>query len=319
MAERTRRRATGGTTRRRSSAASEEGRLNRDYSDEEYREPGEGYNGEQPTKGLYTCELIGISDHTKQDDPDAKSVKWMFRLVEGSENKHGDDVSGFVDAIYTTENTAWREQQILVATGVIKPKGKVNLPYEGIVKKAKPCTVRMGVERYIPEDGDPEWRGRMQAFLPPKDATSTRRRRKDEDEPVEGVFDDEQDGDEDEEDEPEEPPARARRSSRRKAEPEPEEEDEDEGDEEEPYDPDELAAELEDLSLAALKKRAREEFGVKIARGMDADAIIDAVLDTLDDDEEEEEEEPPPPPKRASRTKTTTRRKTRGSSEDPPF
>lgn len=322
MAERTRRRATSGTTRRRS-AASEEGRLNRDYSEEEYREPGEGYNGEQPTKGLYTCELISISDHTKQDDPDAKSVKWMFRLVEGSENKHGDDVSGFVDAIYTTENTAWREQQILVATGVIKPKGKVNLPYDGIVKKAKPCTVRMGVERYIPEDGDPEWRGRMQAFLPPKDVTTTRRRRKDEDEPVEDVFEDQEDGDEDDgDDEPETPPP-SRRRSRKADEPEPEpedDEDEEEDDEpDEPYDPDELAAELEDLSLAALKKRAREEFGVKIARGMDADAIIDAVIDTLDEDDEEEE--PPPPPKRASRAsaKTTTRRKARGSSEPPPF
>lgn len=331
MATRTRK-ASAGTSRRRASEPAG-GRLNRDFADEEYREPGEGYNGEQPTKGLYTCELFGINDHTKQGEDEPSSIRWGFRLVDGSVNKHGDDVSGWPDFIYTNENTAWREQQILVATGVIKPGGKVNLPYDAIIKKAKPCTVRVGLERYIPEDGegDPEWRGRMQAFLPPKaDSAKKSRRRKDADEPVEDVFDEEEtDADEDEEETP--PPPRSR--SRRKAAPEPEPEDEDESEDEddedeEPYDADELAAELEDLSLAALKKRARDEFGVKIARGMDTEAIIDAVLETLDEDEEDEEdeEEPPPPPKRASGGRrpaktanaTSARRAKRGSNE-PPF
>jgi hypothetical protein len=331
VAQRTSTRRSAGTSRRRSSAAeSGGGKLNRDYSGEDYREPGEGYNGEQPTKGLYTATLFEVKDHTSGEGNE--SVRWGFRLVDGSENKHGDDVSGWPDFIYTNENTAWKEQQMLVALGVIKPGGKVNLSYDGIVKKAKPCTVRVGTERYVPEDGgDPEWRGRMQAFLPLRDqATATRgksRRAKDEDEPAEDVFEDEDEGDEEEETPP---PARSR-SRRKAAEPEPEDEDEEdeEGDEdeEEDYDPDALAAELADLSLVALKKRAREEFGVKIARGMDSEDIIEAVLDTLDEDEEDEdepeEEEPPPPPKRASRSragaKPATRRKARGSSEDPPF
>jgi hypothetical protein len=345
VAERTRRSRAGGGTSRRSARSQEsaEGRLNRDYGDEEYREPGEGYDGEEPTKGLYTCELVRISDHTSQDGNE--SVKWLFRLADGSENKHGDDVSGWMDSQYTTENTAWKEQQMLVALGVIKPGGKVNLPYDGIVKKAKPCTVRVGTERVIDDDGEGHWRGRMQAFLPLRDATAAKRgpsKRSRDDEDAEDVF--EGDEDEDAEDEEEPPPARGRRStsrSRRRAEPEDEPEDEDEeGDEEdeegeeEDYDPDALAAELEDLSLAALKKRAKDEFGVTIKRGMKADDIIDAILDTLEEgdeaeedaEDEAEEEESPPPPKRASRTRsakpnsrpTTTRRK-RGSSDDPPF
>lgn len=334
MAERTRRSRAGGGTSRRSARSQEsaEGRLSRDYGDEEYREPGEGYDGEEPTKGLYTCELVRINDHTSQDGNE--SVKWLFRLADGSTNKHGDDVSGWMDSQYTTENTAWKEQQMLVALGVIKPGGKVNLPYDGIVKKAKPCTVRVGVERVIDEDGEGTWRGRMQAFLPLRDATAAKRgssKRSRDDEDAEDVFEGDEEGDDEEE-----APAPSRRStsrSRRKADPEPEPEDdeEEEGEGEEDYDPDALAAELEDLSLAALKKRAREEFGVKITRGMVADDIIEAVLETLDEDEpededEEEEEEPSSPTKRASRAsakagagRTTTRKKARGSSEDPPF
>jgi hypothetical protein len=337
VAERTRRRSASGSSRR-STESGGGGRLNRDYGDEEYREPSEGYQGEQPTKGLYTAELVSITDHTKQGEEEPSSVKWLFRLAEGSVNKNGDDVSGFPDSVYTTENTLWREQQMLVALGVIKPGGKVNLPYEGIVKKAKACTVKIGMERYIPEDGDPEWRAKMQAFLPLREATGARRP-KDEDEGEE-AFEDGDDTDAEDEDEEEEPPARSRRStsrSRRKAEPEPEDEEDeepdadDEEDDEEDYDPDALAAELEELSLAALKKRARDEFKVKITRGMDADDIIEKVLDTLDepeDDDDEEEDEEPEPPKRSVRSrgsaKTTSRGKAgtsrkRGSSDEPPF
>lgn len=340
MAERTRsRRGAAAGSSRRGRAESASGKLNRDYSDEEYREPSEGYQGEQPTKGLYTAELFDIKDHTTGEGNE--SVRWGFRLAEGSENKHGDDVSGFPDFIYTTENALWKEQQILVALGIIKPGGKVNLSYDGIIKKAKPCTVKIGLERYVPEDGDPEWRGRMEAFLPLRDSTGpAKSRRAKQDADAEDVFDD--DETDDDEDEEETPPARSRRSttrSRRKAEPEPEEDeegdedglepedDEEEGDED--YDPDELAAELADLTLAKLKARARDEFGVKITRGMVADDIIDAVLDTLDDDEPEEdesedepEEEPELPKRRGtSRTKTgsaSTRRK-RGTSKEPPF
>lgn len=321
MAERTRRRRTAA----RSESTGGEGRLNRDYSGEEYREPGEGYNGEQPTKGLYSCKLVAINDHETAEGNE--SVKWTFELLPGSENKHGDDVSGWRDYQYTNDDTTvWREQQIAVALGLCKPGGKLTGTFSNLLKRAKPCTVRVGTERYIPEDGgDPETKGRMQAFMPLKDASATKSRRskRDEDPDEEDVFDDDGDvGDVDDadEDEPEEKPARrtSARSRRKAAEPEPDPEDE-EGDEDEPYDADELAAELEDLTLAQLKKRARDEFEIKITRGMKADDIIDAVLDTLDEEEEEEEEEPPPPPKRRSRASSRSSSKKRGSTEEPPF
>jgi hypothetical protein len=322
VATRTRRSTSSRRTAREDSAPA--GRLNRDYDGEEYREPGEGYQGEQPTKGLYNCKLVSINDHTKQGEDEASSVRWGFELLEGSENKNGDDVSGWRDYLYTNENTLWREQQMLVATGVIKPGGKLNLTYDAILKKAKPCTVRVGVESYVPEDGEPEWRGRMQAFLPLREGSAAKksRRPKDDDEPAEDVFDEEEGDEDDEEEEAAPPPRRNRRKSTPEPEPEEEdEEDEEEEDDEEDYDPDELAAELADLSLATLKKRARDEFGVKIARGMTADDIIEAVLDTLgeEDEDEEEEEEPPPPPKRTTRAKPAARKKARGSSEEPPF
>lgn len=310
MAERTRRRSSGGSTRRRSgageSSGSGGGRLVRDYSDEEYREPSEGYNGPEPTKGLYTAELVQVKDHFKGGNEDGdQSVRWIFRLAEGSENKHEENVTGWVDSQYTTENTAWREQQMAVAVGLIKPNGKLNMAYEQMVKKAKPCTCRVIVERYIPEDGgDAEWKGRMVAFMPLKEGT--------------------------------EKPSSSKASSRRRKiddeEPEADEEDGDAESEEEdwPEDPDELAEALEDLPLAELKTVAKEDFEVKITRGMKADDIIDAILDTLpeDGDEEPEEEEPedePDPPKRRSRSSgaskgSPSRRRARGGSTDePPF
>lgn len=339
MAERTRRtRAT--SSRRSSGEDSGGGRLNRDYGDEEYREPGEGYNGPTPKKGLYPAKLVSINDHVSSDGNE--SVRWCFELTGGtSPDDEGEEqsVAGFRDYQYTNDDTTlWREQQIAVALGLVKPNGKLNATYAAILKKAKPCTVRLIRERYIPEDGDPEWRAKIAAVLAARDngaAKTTRRRAKDED--AEDVFDDETDGDEDEEEEETPAPARSRRStsrSRRKApEPEPEDEeeepeDEDEEGDEEPYDPDELAAELEDLGMVALKKRARDEFGVKITRGMKADAIIDAILETLDEgDEDEEDEEPeeePDPPKRSTRSRQTASRsksssRKRGSSEEPPF
>jgi hypothetical protein len=333
VAERTRaRRGTAGSSRRTAREEPTGGRLNRDYSEEEYREPSEGYQGPEPTRGLYTCKLIDLKDHTTQDGNE--STKWLFQLVEGSETKEGDDVSGWYDSQYTTENTAWREQQMLVALGVIKPNGKVNLSYEAILKKAKPCTVRVGTERYIDDDGNATNRGRMQAFLPLRDTAPKRRNAKDED--ATDVFDDEEDGD-DEEEEPEPPRRTTSRSRRRAAEPEPEPDDEPGEDEEEDYDPDELAAELEDLTLVQLKKRARDEFGIKIKRGDDQESIINAILDEIDPpdptDQDEEDEEPedepeeePEPPKRRARGAsakagaggTTTRRRA-SKSQEPPF
>lgn len=304
---------------RRASSEPAEG-LDRDYGDEEYREPGEGYNGPTPKKGLYPAKLVQVKNHTSGEGNE--SVRWTFELTGGtSPTEDGDEesVAGFRDHQYTNDHsTLWREQQIAVALGLVKPNGRLKMSFANILKKAKPCTVRIIRERYIPEDDpdNPEWRAKIAAVLAarPTEVGKTRRS-KVEDEPVEDVFD----GDDEDDDEEETPPPRRTSRSRRKAEPE---EDPDDEEDEEPYDPDELAAELEDLNLKELKVRARDEFGVKVTRGMAADDLIEAILDTLEGDEDDEEDEPeeePEPPKRRPRTKTgTTMRKTHGSNE-PPF
>jgi hypothetical protein len=313
------------------------GSLNRDYGDDDYREPGEGYNGPTPKKGLYPAKLVSINEHTKQGDDEPSSIRWGFELIGGtSPDDDGEEksVEGFRDYQYTNDDTTlWREHQIAVALGLIKPNGKLKMTFKQILDKAKPCTVRIIRERYVPEDGgDPEWRAKIAAVLAARAETAgkatSRRRAKDED--ATDVFDGDEDGDDEEEETP--PPRRSR--SRKKAEPEPEpepededEEDEEEGDEDDwPEDPDELAAALEELSLAELKTTAKEDFGVTVKRGMKADAIVDAILDTLDaeeeDEEDEEPEEEPEPPKRRSRAgtaKTAAKGRTKRGSQDPPF
>jgi hypothetical protein len=302
------------STRSRASAEPDEDRLVRDYSKEEYREPGEGYNGPQPTKGLYPAKLVIVNNHTKQGEDEPSSIRWGFELTDGTapdEDGEPQSVAGFRDYQYTNDDTTlWREQQIAVALGLIKPKGKLSMTFKQILAKAKPCTVRIVRERYIPPD-DPdaaEWRAKIASVMVARDlgkkgATSTRRRKI-----------------EDEEPEPDDV----------------EETEEEEGDDEWPEDPDELAEALEELSLAELKKVARDDFEVKVTRGMDAEDIVEAILDTLEEDEEPEEEEPeedpepePEPPKRRSRASTGSRsgktgsargRRARGgSTEDPPF
>lgn len=310
----------------------------RDFRNEEYREPGEGYQGEEPTKGIYPAVLVSVQEHTSQND--TESLHWIFELTEDAIGKNGDSYAGWRGHVYTNdEAAAWKEQQILVGLGLMKPNGTISTTLEQMAKKAKPCKVRIDRERYIPDDGDPEWRAKIGSVMMDRDGGATKSKRsKDEDVDEEDYDDEPEDVDEDEEEEPE-PPARSRRASRsRKAEPEPEEDEEEEAEEpedeeEEAVDPDELAEELEGLSLAALKKRAREEYGVKITRGMTADDIIDAVLEGLEaedaDDEPEEEEEPEPPKRgRSSRSaktaaKATPSRSRRGSKkaedDEPPF
>lgn len=306
-------------TRRSTRAAKAAPGIDTDFSDVDFRED-EIYDGEQPTKGMYRLKLIDVKDHESGEGN--SSIKWVFQIMEGEQNKHGDDVAGWRGYKYTNTDAAkWVTQKIAVALGLIKAGGKLKMSYADILKRAKPCRALIVMERYIPEDGEPEWRaGLGSAFMPDGVGTKAKAKSKEAEE------------DDEPEDEDDEPPPRASRS-RRKADPEPEPEDEEEDDDEEEdgeeVDPDELAEELEALSLAALKKRAREEYGVKITRGMDADAIIDAVLETLEGDEEEEdddEEEPEPEPEPAKRparssrgSARTTKSKRSGYDDEPPF
>lgn len=300
------------------------GMLNRDYKDEEYREPSDGYTGELPTKGMYPARLVRAGEHTSKAGND--SVEWIFELLDGAENKNGDSVAGWPGYIYTNEDSAaWKEQQILVALGAIKPNGKIKMSFDMLMKRygKKPVTVRIVLEEYLPEDGEREWRPKITTVMPAKTdkaAAAT----------------------EDGPDDDEEPPAKTSRTRGKKAaepEPEPEDEDDDEDEDEEDQegeediDLDELADELAAMALPALKKVGRSEYGLTAGqmRGKTAEEIIDTILEGLeeaeDEDEDEEEEEPDPeptPPARASRrgTKTTTATSTakkRRTSQEPPF
>jgi hypothetical protein len=303
---------------RRSAATKEFEGIDADYSDVDYREA-ELYDGPEPGRGIYRLELIAVGKHVKQGedgDGDSTSTKWTFRIMDGEKNKHDEDVSGWRGSKYTNSGAAgFVEQNIAVALGLIKPKGKLRMSYAEILKKAKPCRAMLVPERYIPEDGEPEWRTSITAsFLPDNGPKADAK-------------------DEDDEDD-EAPPTRARRS--RKSDPEPEEEpeaeveDEDEGDDE-PYDIDELGAELEKLSLADLKARAKEEFEITPKRGEKADDLIDRILDQVEaeQDEQPEEDEPEPEPEpepakparraRGAAAKSSGRSKRGGFAEEPPF
>lgn len=297
-------------------------RFERDYSEEEYREPGEGYNGEEPTKGLYPFRLVDLREHTSQSDNE--SLHWTFEMTEDAVGKNGDSYAGWRGHLYTNDDAAlWKEQQIMVALRLIKPRGKYRGTLESVLQKGSKVIVmgRVIRERYIPDDGgEGEWRAKLTSVMIPKTTTAS------------GARADDDDVDDEEEDE-EPAPRRSSRTRRTPAAPEPEpdeNEDEEEDDEEseeetgEGYDLDQLEEELGGLTLVQLKKRAKEEFGFTASglRGMKADDLIEAILEKVDteqaDDEEPEEE--PEPPRRASRAKTAPP-KTRGrrGSDDPPF
>lgn len=302
-------------------------RVERDYSQEEYREPGEGYTGEEPLKGIYPFRLVSVQEHTSKED--TESWHWIFEAQDDAVGKNGDEYAGWRGHIYTNDSTTlWKEQQIMVALGLIKPKGKYKGTLEQIQAKGQKTPVNGYVirERYIPDDGgEGEWRAKLVSVMMPKDGTAKRTRSDDE----EDAYDDLQEA------EAEETPAPTRSSRRRSTaaaapDPEPdeeeEEEDDDDGPDEELYDLDELGEELEALTLVALKKRAKEEWGFTTAsvRGMSAEDLVEKILDKVEDMQGAEEEEPEPepaPPKRAARTgkaAAKTRRRS-GSDEEPPF
>jgi hypothetical protein len=311
------------TTTRRSRAASKAPGINRDYSDTDYRES-DVYDGPEPTKGIYRFKLVGVQEHTSADDNE--SIQWIFQIMDGEENKHGDSVAGWKGRKYTNGDGAkWVEQKIAVATGLIKnPKDTLDMSFADIIKRAKPCRALVAMERYIPDDGgDPEWRASLTSVFMPDDGGASSSKAKSR--AAEDV-------DDDEEAEEEEPPPKTRaRRSRAKAEPEPEPEDDEEDEEPEDegeVDLDALEEELLGLSLVALKKRARAE-GVTVKRGMSDEEIVEAIMEKAEEElgeEEDEEEEEPEPPTRgrtrsassAARSKSDNRGK-RGYSDEPPF
>jgi hypothetical protein len=291
-------------------------RFQRDYSGTEWREPGEGYDGPVPQKGLYPFTLERVQEHESKEGNE--SLKWTFVIDDAATSKDGtESYAGFRGYIYTNDEGAlWKEQQIMVALGAIKPGGQYKGTLEGLMKKygKVPVVGRLVRERYIPEDGEPEWTAKLTSVMRPRTSVPT------------GAQDDEEEID----DEDDERPARSSASRARHSAPEPEPADDEE------LDLDELAEELEGLSVVALKKRAKDEFSIPAAtlRGMDKEDIIEAIMESLEEgsDEPEPEEEEPEPPKRSARARASSRDRSASSSRtsargrkkddeelDPPF
>lgn len=317
------------TTRRSSrTAAKRAPGIYEDYGDTEYRES-EVYDGPQPTRGIYRLELVDVRDHFKDGEDESTSRVWTLRIMDGEEDKHGESVAGWKGRKYTNAQGAkWVEQKLAVALGLIPVGGQLAMSYEQIMKKAKPCRGLIVPERYIPEDGDPEWRASLTSeFLPDDGATRTKAKSR-------AAEEDEEDPEEDEEP----PPSRSRRGRKADPEPEPEEEEGEEGDEDEDErveateeDLEAFGEELAELKLPELKAKAKD-YGVTVKRGQKADAIIDAILDAAEEDgllvddapEEEEPEEEPEPPKSRSRRSGTSKPAARAGSkrgydDEPPF
>lgn len=230
------------------------------FDDTEYREKSAGYDGPEPTPGLYKAKLTSVGQHTTTED----SIVWTFDITEGK-------YAGWRGWVYTNMSTAkFKTQDILVALGIMEPEGEINATFEEIMKKAQPLRIRVISEPY--ED---EKRAKVRSFLKidPNAATS--------DEDNDG---DAPEQDPDFDDGPQEK-APATRRGRRAAAPEPEAE----PDTADALDIDALEEELEGLSSAELKKKARE-FGLtrqEMKDLEDDDELIDAIL------EKAEEQNPP--------------------------
>lgn len=127
--------------------------MKRSYKDVDLREG--GYDGEQPKPGLYPMTLVKAEDHTTSDT----ARHWVFEVTEGP-------FKGWQGHVYTNaEGAAWKEVQILLATGLLKdPKGTINMSDEAMVKKAGPVRGRVVNEEY-----EGERRGKLTKVLPPKE------------------------------------------------------------------------------------------------------------------------------------------------------
>lgn len=235
-----------------------------DYSDVERKEfKFERYEGEEPTKGLYPAKLVDVGQHTTTDD----AVYWVYQITSGK-------YAGWNGWVYTNNSTIkWKQEQQLVALGLMEEGGSVALTYEQILKKGGPVRIKLFMDDY---DGDE--RAKIDRVIA---ASST------------AALPDDEDDDEPEEEE-EVKPSRARaRRGKVEQEPEPEDdgdeedEDEEEGDED-GIDLEALEEELDGMTLVQLKAKAKEfGLGVRDTKGRDKDALIELILDKA------EEQEPP--------------------------
>lgn len=151
------------------------GRFDRDFSDTEYKEPTDGYTGEQPTPGIYPAKLVVCEEHSGGTG-DAEKTHWVFEINDG-------DYEGWRGHTYTDDEGAlWKEQSILVALGLLQPNEVYKGTHDKIMKSAKSCRIRVRREKY-----EGESRAKIGTVLPPGDNVSTtkakRKPKDDDDEP----------------------------------------------------------------------------------------------------------------------------------------
>lgn len=322
-------------------------KLKRSYKDEEYKPGGGIYDGPAPTPGMHPVKLVSVEEHTSAEGNDG--VKWTLDICEGK-------FTGWRGYVYTNDDTAlWKEQEMLVALGVIKPNGSIDMTFDAIVKKAKPCRARIKNEMY-----DGEARGKIATLIPADAAGPATKGKGRADEPEDDAeFEDEAESDEELDERAEELAALSLvklKAEAKKAgltladykgksdteiidlilgvefpedaDEEDEEEPEDE-DEEEGFDAEALQEELEKLTLVKLKARAKADYSATLAdlKGLDKEEVIEWILDKAEeaaegtDDEEEAEDEPEEEEEKPARGKASARssRSRRGTTTEPPF
>lgn len=323
-------------------------KLKRSFKDEEYKPGGGIYDGPEPTPGMHPVRLVSVEEHTSSEGNEG--MKWTLDITEGK-------FAGWRGYVYTNDSTTlWKEQEMLVALGVIKPNGSIDMTLEAIVKKAKPCRARIKNEMY-----DGEARGKIGTLIPADAAGPATKGKGRVDEPEDDAeFEDEAEADDNAEelDEREDDlaalslvklKAEAKKAGLTLADykgkteteiidlilgvefPEEDEEEEEPEDEEEEegFDAEALQEELEKLTLVKLKARAKADYSATLAdlKGLDKDEVVEWILDKAEeaaegaDDEDEAEDEPEEEEEKPARGKASARssRSRRGTTTEPPF
>lgn len=284
------------------------------FDDTEYKESAGRYEGPAPTPGLYPAKLVDVEAHTTSDT----AIRWTFDIIEGKYTGWRDWIYSDL------ENSKWKTQNILVALGIMEPEGEINATYDQIKKEAQPFRARVTNEVYegetkgriasflkglgtaAPADDDEDDEDEPdEDFDDKKPAAPARRSRaKSAPEPEEDE-DDEEESDDAREKRNEELSALSLADLKKAAKAagfkladyrgkedseiidlilDKEFPEDDEGEGDEGIDLDALEEELEEMSLADLKKKAKE-FRATTAeiKGLDEEELIDLILEKAEE------------------------------------
>lgn len=138
------------------------GSFKRDYSHVEKKDVPDAYAGDVPKPGIYDAVLTSVKEHPTANSPDGQ--EWIFEISDGP-------YKGWPGWVYTNgSTTAWKEVQILEATGLMKDGDtSVDLTHEKILKKAGP--VRVKIKNEVHEE---EKRGKITTIMAPPGGASSK-------------------------------------------------------------------------------------------------------------------------------------------------